>query len=79
MVNRLAAGMVILGIVFVVALAALSLTQIEVPAPKDWLIKWTNWVATVVAIIVSSRVVWIGAEAFYIYVWRHTLGRDPGG
>ncbi len=43
-------------------LAILSLLGLNVPSPAGWLEAWTKWIATVVGIVVSARVLWSGAE-----------------
>ena len=47
---------------FFVVLSVLSISRVNVPAPAAWLEALTKWVATVVAIVVSARVLWAGAE-----------------
>ena len=43
------------------ALAVTSVAGVKVPPPADWLEAWTKWIAAVVAIVVSARVLWSGA------------------
>jgi len=45
-----------------VLLAILSLVGVAVPTPSHWLTEWTKWIASVVGIIVSARVLWSGAK-----------------
>ena len=42
-------------------LAVLSLLGLPLPPPAPWLDAWTKWIATVVAMVVSARVLWSGA------------------
>ena len=42
-------------------LAVVSLVGLNVPPPSGWLEAWTKWIAAVVGIVVSARVLWSGA------------------
>ena len=44
-------------------LAFLSLAGANLSPPAAWLDAWTTWIATVVAIVISARVLWSGATA----------------
>jgi hypothetical protein len=50
-------------IVFWAVLAMLSLSGATPPPPSGWLEAWTKWIAAVVGIVVSARVLWSGAAA----------------
>ena len=51
-------------------LIILSLLQIHIPPPGKWLTEWTGWAASVVAIVVSARVLWVGGDALRKYANR---------
>lgn len=53
---------VIVALAFLVLLALISLVGSAVPAFDPALEAWTKWVASIVAIIVSARVLWAGAS-----------------
>ena len=36
----------------------LSLININIPGPADWLLSWTSWIGSVVGIVVAARVLW---------------------
>ncbi len=44
-----------------------SLLGVSLPAPAGWLEVWTKWIASVVAIVVSARVLWAGGDALKKY------------
>ena len=44
-----------------------SLLGVSLPPPAGWLEAWTMWVASVVAIVISARVLWIGSDALKKY------------
>ena len=48
---------------FCVLLVVLSLLQFPIPPPASWLTAWTAWAASVVGIVVSARVFWVGVDA----------------
>jgi hypothetical protein len=54
---------VAVGIGVLVVLAGIALYGGPVPAFPQALESWTGWVASIVAIIVSARVLWTTAEA----------------
>lgn len=35
----------------------------DIPPPDSWLQAWTNWVGSVVGIVVATRVFWVGTNA----------------
>ena len=49
-------------------LIPISAMGAPVPSPAPWLVAWTNWVASVVGIVVAARVMWIGGDALRKYV-----------
>jgi hypothetical protein len=55
-------------VVFWALLAILSLIGAALPPPSAWLDGWTKWIATVVGVVVSARVLWSGAAALSRYV-----------
>ena len=44
-----------------------SLLGVSLPPPAGWLEAWTKWIASVVAIVLSARVLWIGGNALIKY------------
>jgi len=50
-------------------LALLSLLGLPIPPPASWLDAWTKWIATVVGIVMSARVLWSGS------LWLQKLSR----
>jgi membrane associated rhomboid family serine protease len=57
-VDKALTCVVIVGVVLVTVLAGLGLSGSTIPAFPPALEGWTGWVASVVGIIVSARVLW---------------------
>lgn len=55
------AVLVAIGVLFLVGLAFAPLTGMAVPTFNPALESWTKWVASIVGIIVSARVLWTTA------------------
>ena len=49
------------------AAVIVSLLGVSLPPPATWLEAWTMWVASVVGIVVSARVLWVGGDALIKY------------
>ena len=61
-------------------LAVLSLFGLnDIPLPAGWLEAWTKWIATVVAIVVSARVLWSGAELLHKLSKNSSSDNRPSG
>ena len=58
---ELAKALIVLGVVWILAVAFSPLVNINVPAPTSALEARTRWVASVAAIIVSARVLFVAA------------------
>lgn len=59
---------IIVALVASAILVILSLFGVKVQPPAPWLESWTKWIATVVAIVVSARVLWTGAALLQEYL-----------
>ena len=53
-------------IICVVA-AIVSILGVSLPPPAAWLEAWTMWIASVVGIVVSARILWAGRDALIKY------------
>jgi len=62
---------ILIGVLGFFALLALaSLLNLNIPGPQPWLEPWTKWIAAVVGIVVSARVLWAGAAALQRFADR---------
>ena len=56
----------------------------DLPEPEGWLVAWTNWVATIAAIVAGTKFLWSGSDAareyaFYIKeIRKNKPGQTPG-
>jgi hypothetical protein len=48
-----------------VILILLSFRNADIQGPADWLVEWTAWIASVVGIVVSARILWVGGQALH--------------
>lgn len=60
-------SILVLVLVAWVILAVFALAGAVFPLPPEWLQAWTKWIATVVGIVVSARVLWSGAALLQKY------------
>jgi hypothetical protein len=59
---------ILMSVAIIAAAAAIvSLLGVSLPPPAAWLEAWTMWVASVVGIVVSARVLWVGGDALIKY------------
>lgn len=59
---------ILIGVLVVCAiLAGISLAGVDLPPPASWLQAWTRWIATVVGIVVSAKVLLWGMAVFQKY------------
>jgi hypothetical protein len=71
--NKEKSILTLIGIVCLI-LIIVSLTTENIQGPDYWLIEWTAWIASVVAIVVSARIFWTGAQALHNFVTTGKFG-----